>query len=194
MRSYTNLAISTLAAVAVAPALAAEEFMEPRVTRYAGVLPPSVCKELIRLGEQSGFNVIEESIDDYQVNPMPSQSIEVLGYVEGGENRIDDKAIWEALEPYTDVFAELVKQTRREEEHFELYPDEPDREPVLDWIFFRKYSPTSNRNSLIPHVGRSLLVYCYRLFTLLKPAHLHYAYCSRRYKCIHTQYCTERRF
>lgn len=160
MRSiYANRIIFTLAAVA-APTLlataAAAEFMEPRVTRYAGVLPPSVCQELIRLGEQSGFNVIEESIDDYQINPMPSQSIEVLGYVEGGQNRIDDKAIWEALEPYTEVFAELVKKTRREEEHLLLYPDEPDREPVLDWIFFRKYSPTSDRNSLIPHVDTNV--------------------------------------
>ncbi len=167
MRSSHADRIVSVLAVAAAPALLAaaaaaatsspeEEFMEPRVTRYTGVLPPAVCEELIRLGEQSGFNVVEESIDEYQVNPMPSQSIEVLGYVEGGQNRIDDKAIWEALEPYTEVFADLVKKTRRDEEHLLLYPDEPDRDPVLDWIFFRKYSPTSDRNSLIPHVDTNV--------------------------------------
>ena len=32
-----------------------------------------------------------------------------------------------------------------------VYPDDPDREPVLDWIFFRKYSPEDERNSLQHH-------------------------------------------
>lgn len=63
MRStYTNIIIViltvllTLAAMAAAERkpLAAEdtEHMEPKVDRYAGVLPPSACQELIKLGEQ----------------------------------------------------------------------------------------------------------------------------------------------
>jgi len=166
MRSaYANRIIAILIAAVVSPALLAaaasspegdEEFMEPRVSRYAGVLPPAVCQELIRLGEQTGFNVIEESIDDFEEKPMPSQSIEVYSYEQGGYNRIIDEPIWDALQPYMEVFSDLVIKTRKEEEHLSLYPDEPDREPELDWIFFRKYSPTSERNSLIPHVDTNV--------------------------------------
>jgi len=104
MRSaYANRIIAILIAAVVSPALLTaaasspegdEEFMEPRVSRYAGVLPPAVCQELIRLGEQTGFNVIEESIDDFQEKPMPSQSIEVYSYEQGGYNRIICSHIW----------------------------------------------------------------------------------------------------
>lgn len=64
MRStYTNIIILTvlLTLAALAAMAAAErkpltaedtEHMEPKVDRYAGVLPPSACQELIKLGEQ----------------------------------------------------------------------------------------------------------------------------------------------
>eukprot|EP00986_Skeletonema_menzelii_P008375 scaffold3508_cov149-Skeletonema_menzelii.AAC.10 len=148
---------ASLSASLSAPALfaAAAELMEPRVSRYAGVLPQAVCQELIRLGEETGFNVIEESIDDHQENPIPSQSIEVLMFGDGRQNEVINQPIWDALKPYLGVFADLVKKTRKDE-HLSLFPDEPDREPELDWIFFRKYSPTSNRNSLIPHVDTNV--------------------------------------
>jgi hypothetical protein len=172
-----NLIITILAALLVAPVLLGaassppeeaellqentssvpDEYIEPRVNLYAGVLPKAVCQELIKLGEQSGFNVIEESIDDYQENKVPSQSIEVLSYEKGGQHRIIDRPIWNALEPYFELFASLIKKTRKADEHRLLYPDEPDREPELDWIFFRKYSPiNSSRNSLIPHLDTNV--------------------------------------
>ena len=162
--AYANRIIAILAALAAPALLAAaasspegdEEFLEPRVSRYARVLPPAVCQELIRLGEQTGFNVIEESIDDFQEKPLPSQSIEVYQYDQEEDNHIINEPIWDALQPYMEVFSDLVMKTRKEEEHLSLYPDEPDREPELDWIFFRKYSPTSKRNSLIPHVDTNV--------------------------------------
>ena len=149
-----NIVIAASAALTFV--LAAEEFMEPKVSRFARVLPQHACQELIRLGEESGFNVVEESIDDYEVENIPSQSIEVYSYDPGDEKRIIDKPIWDALQPYMKVFSDLVKQTRDEEQHLSLYPDDPNREPMLDWIFFRKYSPTSDRNSLIPHVDTNV--------------------------------------
>ena len=161
MRStYANPIVAIIAAVVAVPVLFAagttsEELMEPRVSRYSGILPQSVCQELIKLGEETGFNVIEESIDDHQENPMPSQSIEVLSFEQGKPNEVINQPIWDALQPYLKAFADLVKKTRKEE-HLQLYPDEPDREPVLDWIFFRKYAPTSDRNSLIPHVDTNV--------------------------------------
>ena len=36
------------------------------------------------------------------------------------------------------------------------YPDEPDRVPRLDWVFLRKYSPDSDRNSLLVHVDSNM--------------------------------------
>lgn len=172
--AYANLVIAILAALLVAPVLLSAssppphglenyednvQHIEPRVSLYTGILPKAACQELIKLGEQSGFNVIDESIDDYEENEenkVPSQSIEVYSYEYGGQNRIIDMPIWQALSPYMELFASLIKATRKEDEHRLLYPDEPNREPKLDWIFFRKYSPNSARNSLIPHVDTNV--------------------------------------
>lgn len=38
--------------------------LEPTVSLFREVLPPHVCKELIDAGENEGFNVHAESIDD----------------------------------------------------------------------------------------------------------------------------------
>ena len=145
-----------LVAASSSPEEDSMEYIEPRVSRYAGVLPQAICQELIKLGEQSGFNVVEESIDDHQEDKVPSQCLEVYSYEPDGENRIINTPIWKALQPYMEVFTHLVKKTRREDEHLSLYPHEPDRDPKLDWIFFRKYSPASDRNSLIPHVDSNV--------------------------------------
>ncbi len=54
MRSILTVLL-TLAAIAAAerkPLAEKAEHMEPKVDRYAGVLPPSACQELIKLGEQ----------------------------------------------------------------------------------------------------------------------------------------------
>lgn len=167
MRStYTNIIILTglltLAAIAAAErkplAAAKEEHMEPKVDRYAGVLPPSACAELIKLGEQSGFGIVDESIDDYQPGDqkVPSQSIEVYSYdLDERTSKIEDQPIWDALQPYMETFLNMVKKSHKDEYKL-LYPDNPDREPSLDWIFFRKYSPDSDRNSLIPHVDTNV--------------------------------------
>ena len=56
----------------------ASELLEPIVQRHVGVLPPSVCEELIALGEDKGFTVDVESIDADEEHHDPSQSIEVF--------------------------------------------------------------------------------------------------------------------
>ena len=56
-----------------------KQLLEPIVKRHVGVLPPDVCKELIRLGEEDGFTVEHESIDNYEEGyTVPSQSIEIF--------------------------------------------------------------------------------------------------------------------
>ena len=37
-----------------------------------------------------------------------------------------------------------------------LFPNQTDRVPKLDWIFFRKYSPDTERNSLLLHVDTNM--------------------------------------
>ena len=52
--------------------------LEPSVSLHRGVLPLHVCKELIALGEEEGFNVQVESIDDFEQGYKASgQSIDV---------------------------------------------------------------------------------------------------------------------
>ena len=36
------------------------------------------------------------------------------------------------------------------------FPDVEDRTPKLDWVFFRKYSPETERNSLLLHVDSNM--------------------------------------
>ena len=76
----------------------------------------------------------------------------MLDYIpEEDRSYIANGPIYFVLQPYLNRFADLVKKSRKREEQEFLYPDDPDREPRLDWIFFRKYSPTCDRNSLKPH-------------------------------------------
>mmetsp|Transcript_21233 Transcript_21233/g.39014 ORF Transcript_21233/g.39014 Transcript_21233/m.39014 type:complete len:380 (+) Transcript_21233:26-1165(+) len=135
------------------------QYLEPNVQRHVGVLPPSVCKRLIDLGEESGFLVVEESIDEDEQNDptkkfVPSQTIDI--YDKGSEPGttdtilIENENIWNVLRPWIPSITKIVK-TNRGEEFSQYYPDEPDRKPDLNWVFFRKYSPRDERNSLTLH-------------------------------------------
>ncbi|KAL7549201.1 hypothetical protein ACHAWF_012470, partial [Thalassiosira exigua] len=150
-----------LPAVVSWPSATAVDYLEPHVQRHASVLPPSVCKQLIELGEKAGFLIREESIDeDEQDDPtnkyIPSQTIDVydngsdpLEYT--GEAEVGDEAIWSVLQPWIPEITQIVKDNRNKEGFAQFYPDDPDREPKLHWIFFRKYSPEDERNSLKHH-------------------------------------------
>jgi len=149
-------AVSTVVLVAtLAPWSNAEEYLEPSVQRHVGVLPSSVCKQLIDLGDNAGFLVQEESIDkreqsDSTQKYIPSQTIDVYN-AEGDEPEIQDPAIWNLLQPWIPTLSQIVKDNRNWEGFRKLYPNDPDREPKLDWIFFRKYSPYDERNALKIH-------------------------------------------
>lgn len=117
----------------------------------------------------AGFNVKEESVDEFEqeesefdpsVKYVPSQTIDVYTRIpEGEEEEEDDEdeqnpAIWEALQPWLPRISQIVKDNRNKAEFSKMYPNDPDandREPSLDWIFFRKYSPDDERNSLKHH-------------------------------------------
>jgi hypothetical protein len=57
----------------------AEDLLEPAFAQHRGVLPRVVCEELIALGEENGFIVEPESIDNHAPPKykVSSQSIDV---------------------------------------------------------------------------------------------------------------------
>lgn len=64
--------------------------------------------------------------------------------------------IWNALEPWIPKLTELVKSSIDSATDAHFFPDQPDRVPKLDWVFFRKYSPDTDRNSLLLHVDSNM--------------------------------------
>lgn len=155
MRVITAAAIllSTLGRSAASAASSPEsELLEPIVKRHIGVLPESVCKELIALGDKEGFTVDEESIDDGEEYNVSSQSIEVFERDDG----ITSPAIWKALQPWIPQLTDLVKGSIDKSTDSMYYPDDPDRVPQLGWVFFRKYSPDTDRKSLKLHVDSNM--------------------------------------
>ncbi len=69
---------------------------------------------------------------------------------------IQSPAVWNALEPWIPKLTELVKSSIDSATDAHFFPDQPDRVPQLDWVFFRKYSPESERNSLLLHVDSNM--------------------------------------
>jgi len=131
-------------------------YMEPDVRRYKHVLPIEICQQLIELGEANGFPLEIDSIDqgyDDDDNKLDdekgtSQAIEVLD--EAGTIR--SPHIWAIIEPFVPHIAQLVKTQRDDNTLFQKhYPTDPDRPPRLGWVFYRKYAPDTERNSLKPH-------------------------------------------
>lgn len=114
----------------------------------------------------AGFLVREESVDrQIQNDPnqkfVPSQSISVYTRTFRHENRvvsttIEDEAIWDVLQPWVPAITQIVRSNRDKEAFRKYHPDDPEREPQLDWIFFRKYSPDAERNSLKVHLDSNM--------------------------------------
>ena len=94
-----------------------DEYLQPEVHRYTNVLPREVCDEIIRLGEDAGFPLEEDSIDDNQENNKSSQAIDVM--TEAGQ--VKYPKIFNALKPYIPDIARLIMKQR---------------DPVMDSILF----------------------------------------------------------
>jgi len=136
------------------------EYLEPNVQRHVGVLPQNICKQIIDLGKKAGFLVDYESIDEDEQNDpdekyVPAQSMDIY---DKGTNRdvdaianIENEAIWNILQLWIPKITQIVKDNRNAEAFSKFYPDEPDREPDLNWVFLRKYSPDAERSSLQHH-------------------------------------------
>jgi len=121
----------------------------------------------------AGFLVQEESIDRQEntgtsKQSIPGQTINIYtkswsnpNFIpDKGQtsiNSIDNEAIYKVLQPYIPQITQIVKDNRNQDEFNKLYPNQPtNKEPMLQWIFFRKYAPTAQRNSLKHHVDTNI--------------------------------------
>jgi len=130
--------------------------IEPDVRRYTNVLPRDVCEKIIELGEAAGFALEEDSIDAFEIKNNENKHSQAIDVMDEDGN-VNYPEIFEAFEPYIPNIAELIRSQRNEELDRLLFPDEPpNRVPRLGWIFYRKYSPESTRNSLIPHFDSNM--------------------------------------
>jgi hypothetical protein len=59
--------------------------------------------------------------------------------------------IWDVLTPWIPKITDLVKESIDAEMYKNYFPDEEDRVPKLDWVFFRKFSPATGRIFLRVH-------------------------------------------
>jgi len=128
--------------------------MEPDVRRYVHIVPPEVCQELIELGEMHGFDMDYEPVDGHDKGASPTQQIDVFNA--GKKREIRSPDMYNILLPYIPEISRLIVNQRSQELHNIMYPGEPDKLPIVDWIFFRKYSPHSVRNSIIPHADSNM--------------------------------------
>jgi len=142
---------------------------------YFGYMPFSVvvlmCESKVALYcrgirlHVAGFLVQEESIGKPEQNDptkknVLSQSIKVYANEidkesKKGDNKlkinIGNGAIWRLLESWIPTITQIVKDNRDRKAFAEFYPNELDKEPVLDGIFFRKDSPDAERSPLTIH-------------------------------------------
>jgi len=133
------------------PSASFPKYMEPEVMRYPGLIPPDVCQKLIALGEETGFPLEFDSIDDGAVEANNvSQAIDVINE----DGTVNHPKMYDLLAPYIPKMAEIIRKQRNAELHRQIFDD--DRLPDLGWVFFRKYSPESPRNSLFPHYDFNL--------------------------------------
>ena len=64
--------------------------------------------------------------------------------------------IWSVIEPWIPKITDLVKESIDTEIYKPFFPGEQDRVPKLDWVFFRKFSPDTDRVSLLVHADSNM--------------------------------------
>jgi hypothetical protein len=105
------------------------------------------CDLIIYLAEKSGFKYNFDSIDIGL--PMNENSQDLSVYDRGV---IYHQALWDIISRYIESTENLVRQHRQVNRYAKSsISDSPNDDIRVDWVFLRKYSPTSPRNSLRMH-------------------------------------------
>ena len=117
--------------------------LNPWVDSVRGIVTSEWCNTIIAEAETLGFPLEEDSIDSDELVNKYSQQIDILN--QGG---IQEKSMWKLIEPIMPRLTNMVQMMK--EEVWDLEQARADV-PTCDWVFVRKYSPTSDRNMLRLH-------------------------------------------
>ena len=69
---------------------------------------------------------------------------------------VETPRIWSVIEPWIPKITNLVKESIDTDLYRHYFPGEQDRVPKLDWVFFRKFSPDTDRVSLLVHADSNM--------------------------------------
>jgi hypothetical protein len=113
------------------------------------------CNLIVSFAEETGFNYNFDSIDSGEAENVNSQDLIVLD-----GKFVKHNKIWGVLSPYLRKAANLIRNHRQMKECAKLLINDVNYncsslnqldDVRVDWIFLRKYSPMSPRNSLRLH-------------------------------------------
>lgn len=144
LRSRVLVPFLLLASSTALPADDDDGHLNPWVDSVRGIVTPEWCKTIIAEAENLGFPLDTDSIDRGELVNKYSQQIDILN--QGGI--VEEESLWNLIEPIMPRLTNMV-QTMKEK----VWDLERARAKVPDfeWIFLRKYSPTSDRNMLKIH-------------------------------------------
>lgn len=108
------------------------------------VFSPEVCRALIEAAEEIGFAQNYDSIDAFE--PINQSSQDIYVYDQG---QVKQHKIYALLKGRLAELALKIKKLK--DESWAGRRDGLNKMPNADWIFLRKYSPTSRRNMLKVH-------------------------------------------
>ena len=118
--------------------------LDPLVNSFRGVVSKVTCNAIIAEAERLGFPLEADSIDSSEPNNKYSQAIDIVDYGKG----VLVESLWELIEPLIPTLTEIVQSTKESLWNLERAQS---KIPTVDWIFMRKYAPSSERNMLKVH-------------------------------------------
>jgi cytidylate kinase len=119
--------------------------LDPWADTTPGVVPPETCRDIIKAAEQHGYPLEADSIDRGEVNNKLSQQIDI---VESGKVRDGVDELWKLIEPILSRVTEIVQATKEKVWGLEKARQ---KASTAEWIFLRKYAPSTERNMLRLH-------------------------------------------
>ena len=126
------------------PASTNDGHLDPLVNSFRGVVSKMTCNAIIAEAERLGFPLEADSIDSSEVNNKYSQAIDIIDYGKG----VLVESLWQLIEPLIPTLTEIVQSTKETIWNLEQARS---KIPTVDWIFLRKYAPSSERNMLKLH-------------------------------------------
>ena len=130
----------------VLPSSSSEDgHLDPWADTFPGAVSKETCKAIIAAAEEHGYPLEPDSIDAGELNNAISQQIDI---VEFGELKDGVDELWTLIEPLVPIMTDIAQNTKENVWHLEYARK---KRPTADWIFLRKYAPSTERNMLKLH-------------------------------------------